>query len=46
MLLVLLTVSKLDHQGGAAALHGEAVVHRLDRHDGHLPVDEGHEGAA
>ena len=46
MLLVLLTVGKLDYEGGAASLHGQAVVHRLDRHDRHLPVDEGHEGAA
>ena len=45
MLLVLLTVSKLDHEGGAAALHGQAVVHRLDGQDGNLPVAEGNKCA-
>ena len=46
MLLVLLGVSELHHQGTAATLHGEAVVHGLDGEDGDLPVGKGDEGAA
>ena len=30
LLFVLLRVSKLDHDGGRAPLHCDAVVHRLD----------------
>ena len=45
MLLVLLGVRELHHQRAAAALHSQAVVHRLDGEDGDLPVGEGHEGA-
>ena len=45
MLLVLLCVGELDHEGGAAALHGQAVVHRLDGKDRNLSVGEGNEGA-
>ena len=46
MLLVLLGVSELHHQGAAAALHSDAVVHRLDGEDGDLPVGEGDKGTA
>ena len=46
MLLVLLGVSELHHQRAAAALHGEAVVHRLDGQDGDLAVGEGDKGTA
>ena len=45
LLLVLLGVRELDHQGRAAALHGQAVVHRLDGEDRNLSVGEGNEGA-
>ena len=41
MLFVLLSVRELDHQGAAAPLHGEAVVHGLDGEDGDLSVGEG-----
>ena len=45
LLLVLLGVRELDHQGRAAALHGQAVVHRVDGEDRNLSVGEGNEGA-
>ena len=45
LLLVLLGVRELDHQGRAAALHGQAVVHRLDGKDRNLSVSEGNECA-
>ena len=45
LLLVLLGVRELDHQGRAAALHGQAVVHRLDGKDRNLSIGEGNEGA-
>ena len=41
LLLVFLRVGELHHQWRTAALHGERVVHRLDGHNGYLPVAEG-----
>ena len=46
LLLFLLCVSKLDHHGRAAPLHGEGVVHGLDSNNGHLAVAEGYKGTA
>ena len=46
MLLVLLGVSELHHQGAAAPLHSQAVVHRLDGQDCDLPIGEGDKGTA
>ena len=46
LLLVLLSVGELHHQGTAAPLHGQTVVHGLDGQDGDLAVGEGYEGAA
>ena len=39
LLFVLLCVSKLDHYGGRAPLHCDAVVHRLDRNHRNLVND-------
>ena len=45
LLLVLLSVCKLDHKGTAAAFHGQTMVHSLDGEDGDLAVGKGDEGA-
>lgn len=45
LLLLLLRVRELDHDGAGAALHGLRVVHGLDGGDGALPGRERHEGA-
>ena len=46
VLLVLLRVRELHHQGAAAPLHGQAVVHSLDGEDCDLSVGEGDKGTA
>ena len=38
LLFVLLRVCKLDHDGGGAPLHCDAVVHRLDRNHRNLEI--------
>ena len=45
LLLVLLSVCKLDHKGTAAAFHGQTMVHSLNGEDGDLAVGKGDEGA-